>query len=65
MTNLFLFLILAALATLIFQLRVIIHLLEARNDFTNEDASVKASTEEVKEATKNIKKAKDRIPHGT
>ena len=51
MTNLLLFLILVALVGINVQLRKLL----LQNDFTNEDASVKASTEEVK-------KAKGRLP---
>ena len=55
MTNFLLFLILVLLAVISFQIRAVIAILETRNDFTNEDTSVKASTEEVK-------KAKGRLP---
>jgi len=55
MTNLLLFLILASILGILSLLRLILDEMRRKNDFSKEDASVKASTEEVQ-------KAKERLP---
>ena len=63
MTNFLLFLIVCALLGIFTLLRMILNEMKKVNDLSKEDASVKAATEQVKEALNKLPKTKKEKPN--